>query len=68
MIEEGEDGDRPILSREDSIKDEIADVQKTAEIIRGTIRVEGEKSENYFVKEINNIISQQYLMVRLGNV
>ena len=68
MIEEGEDGDRPILSREDSIKDEIADVQKTAEIIRGTIRVEGEKSENYFVKEINNIISQQYLMVGLGNV
>ena len=56
-----EDGDR-LLCREESIKIEIDNEKETHWIIRDTIRVDGKESENYFVGEISNIVSQQYLM------
>lgn len=57
-----EDGDR-LWCREESVKNEINDEKQTPSIIRDTIRVDGKESENYFVGEISNIVSQQYLMV-----
>ena len=62
-----EDGDR-LLCREESIKNEIHEIKDDDDhriikgIIRDTIMVDGKESENYFVGEISNIVSQQYLM------
>ena len=52
--------------REDNlqaVKEMIADESETEDIIRDSIRVEGEVSEQYFVEEISKIVSQQYIMV-----
>ena len=63
-----EDGDR-LACREESIKEEINKIKDDDvsipldhRIIRDTIKVDGKESENYFVGEISNIVSQQYLM------
>ena len=46
-----------------AVKEMIADESETEDIIRDSIRVEGEVSEQYFVEEISKIVSQQYIMV-----
>ena len=51
-----------------AIKEMIADESETEDIIRDSIRVEGEVSEQYFVEEISKIVSQQYIMVNLAHL
>ena len=48
--------------REDNIKEEIDDVNRTDSIIRGTIYVKNEESSRYFIKGIIDISNQQYLV------
>ena len=48
--------------REDNIREEIDDVNRTDSIIRGTIYVKNEESSRYFIKGIIDISNQQYLV------
>ena len=48
--------------REDNIREEIDDVNRTDSIIRGTIYVKNEESSRYFIKGIIDISNQEYLV------
>ena len=48
--------------REDNIKEEIDDVNRTESLIRETIYVKNEESSQYFIKGIIDISNQQYLV------
>lgn len=49
--------------QEETIREEIEDVQLTKDVVRETIKIENEDSIKYFTTEILKIVNQQYIMV-----
>ena len=49
--------------QEETIREEIEDVQITKDVVRETIKIENEDSIKYFTTEILKIVNQQYIMV-----
>ena len=49
--------------QEETIREEIEDVQLTKDVVRETIKIENEESIKYFTTEILKIVNQQYIMV-----